>query len=164
MGPAAQLPALLSGLRRLAPFWIPARYKSPKGLQSPRRPRPRGMRFPGRHAREKTRGAKPPPHRWQNALMSLVRPENMGQAKPDSFRSASKLPLPSPSHLPSPHLKQRPAARSRLPVPGHKPAAVGVRPISHGGLPCRPDSGPLARQQPTTRQPQSRPAVIRLPV
>ena len=36
----------LSGLRRLAPSWIPARYKSPKGLQSPRRPRPRGMRFP----------------------------------------------------------------------------------------------------------------------
>ena len=77
----------------------------------------------------------------QTALTSLVRPENMGQAKPDSFRSASKLqkspspspsppPSPSPSPPPSPSPSppnKRPAARSRLPVPGHKPAASGVR-------------------------------------
>ena len=62
------------------------------------------------------------PHRWQNALMSLVRPENTGQAKPDLSGLLQRLSLPSPHLTP----KNRLAARSRLPVPGHKPAAVGV--------------------------------------
>ena len=34
------------------------------------------------------------PHRWQNALMSLVRPENMGQAKPDSSGLLQSYPSP----------------------------------------------------------------------
>ena len=34
------------------------------------------------------------PHRWQNALMSLVRPENTGQAKPDLSGLLQSYPSP----------------------------------------------------------------------
>ena len=67
--------------------------------------------------------ARAPPKR-QTALTSLVRPEN-GPGETGTFPVCFKA---TPPHT-SPHLTQtkRLAARSRLPVPGHKPAATGVR-------------------------------------
>ena len=90
-------PPVAFGTRRA----VAARHaKSPKGRPAHAAPpAQRNVAPPSATRGGKTRERKTAPHRWQNALMSLVRPENMGQAKPDLSGLLQSYPSPPlPSH------------------------------------------------------------------
>ena len=115
-------PPVAFGTRRA----VAARHaKSPKGRPAHAAPpAQRNVAPPSATRGGKTRERKTAPHRWQNALMSLVRPENMGQAKPDLSGLLQSYPSPP---LTSPHTKKPPGG-AQPPARAGAQAGSGWRP------------------------------------